>query len=668
MKNITFPGIVTAIFAILLPFFYSSDLFYPAVSAKHFWTIGLVTILALYLVYVLFNEKAELSIKRRWLLLGLAIWIGSLYLASFFGVFFERSLWSDIIRSTGVIFLTYVAVLSYITSELFTMGDWKIVRRAVVLSGAIFAFFTMLGPDGGLDLVGRFLTVNFQTSGLTLGNSTFAGAFLFLTFVITMVELIRSETTKEKIFFYVALIVQFLSPVLFSIQGLLTKGTFGFLGSARASSATIVLSVVFVGGLFLLQRFLPSKKIVWIWNSLWLLGITALVSLLFVSGSFVQNAYVEQSTAARIIIWGDALNAVAERPLLGWGPENFSLAIEKYADNRLYLDENFGEIWFDRAHNIFIDTLVSVGVLGTIIFSTLGLYLLFVFFKAAQAGLIKGIEANVFGVLVVGHVLQMQTSFDVVTTYIILGFVMGYALWLEKQMVQKSVLQRSAKQALAGVLLLLTLIGGYVFLGEYSRQRALFGIFQSKSNDNQIILIEKALSRQSDFEGLRLSSASLINGLLEQVALTQGDAQKRALANGLKQLTVYEGYYEAYTQNNPEHLRARMNYVYVLLTETVLGNPRLNEAKQVIEDSYSLAPQNPLTPALDSIVRLYSGDTAGAQMKIDEALALNPSIPLTQEVANYIEEQIQNFPVIKSTYQLESFIRGSLSVRLIHCA
>jgi O-antigen ligase len=59
----------------------------------------------------------------------------------------------------------------------------------------------------------------------------------------------------------------------------------------------------------------------------------------------------------RLLLWKQAIKIFQERPILGWGPENFSAAFEKH-----YLPQF--EVWYDRAHNIFFDYLAETGILG----------------------------------------------------------------------------------------------------------------------------------------------------------------------------------------------------------------------------------------------------------------------------------------------------------------
>ena len=69
--------------------------------------------------------------------------------------------------------------------------------------------------------------------------------------------------------------------------------------------------------------------------------------------------------------------AVKEKPLLGWGRENFSLGFNKYF-NPAFEKAKLGEAWEDRAHNIFLEEAINGGLFG--LSSYLIFILIFLFF------------------------------------------------------------------------------------------------------------------------------------------------------------------------------------------------------------------------------------------------------------------------------------------------
>jgi len=75
------------------------------------------------------------------------------------------------------------------------------------------------------------------------------------------------------------------------------------------------------------------------------------------------GVWINISKNARFMAWGAAVDAFMERPVLGWGPNNFEFAYNKY-----YQPEYFGYPWsttrYDNAHNVVLNTLAEQGAVG----------------------------------------------------------------------------------------------------------------------------------------------------------------------------------------------------------------------------------------------------------------------------------------------------------------
>jgi len=218
------------------------------------------------------------------------------YLTAFTGVFTAGSLFSDILRSTGVIFLTYLFIFIFILNELLNKRDWVLAKRSTAVSAAVFAVLTFFGLDG-IGVSGKFLTVDLGTSGLSIGNTTFAGAFLLLSLIITLVELARSRNTKEKYFFASLALVQLVSPLLLSFDlwtgSVSMSDPVSFLGEARSSSATAWLLVLFLGGAWVLRRYIPvvhKARVFGVYAVLWVLIILGMIGFLF---NFLRIFFIE---------------------------------------------------------------------------------------------------------------------------------------------------------------------------------------------------------------------------------------------------------------------------------------------------------------------------------------------------------------------------------------
>jgi O-antigen ligase len=79
--------------------------------------------------------------------------------------------------------------------------------------------------------------------------------------------------------------------------------------------------------------------------------------------------------ASRVDNWLSALPAIAERPLLGWGPGSYAAGVTKRRTLGVARSEGADRIFTD-AHNIVVETVTTTGVLGLIAGATwLGLAL-----------------------------------------------------------------------------------------------------------------------------------------------------------------------------------------------------------------------------------------------------------------------------------------------------
>lgn len=647
-------GACSAILFGILPFF-TFTLLYADVSSKYFLLLVVINLFLLYSAYLLWKGKLAISLSGRWLLGALGIVLLAQYASTFLGVFSERSLYSDIFWSSGTLFLTHIGAFALLLCELLKSDDWKVVRRTIAVSAGIFGLLTIFGVNG-LGATGNFLWINLGEGSLTIGNETYAGAYLLLALIITLVEFFNSEKESvwKKVLGVSALLV-FFSPLLFFVG--LFSGSAPFidvfthptmlLGDARASSAAALLLVGFLGGYLLIKRFIkgamqmPAKVL---WSGGLLAALILGVSLLFTSGSVVQQAYIQASTAARIIVWEVSANAFSDRPLFGWGPENYNYAFEAHFDSRVFEEKNFGEIWFERAHNVFLDTLVTLGVVGFLAFALLVAMYLLVLYRARKKGRIGEMETVLLASVVPLHLLQMQTGFDTVATYALLALFLAYALSLEKNMADGKLLGAATSKVIAAVFVVASLASFMVPVGqEFTRHQALLDTFMAKSAAEQKVAIENSLTRPSSFESLRISYASFVKGSLASIA-EEPTSEKTRLT--LEFMDLYAAKFEEFIAAKPESYRAHINYAYLSLLQTALGNDQLARAKEHIQIAYTLAPGHPLTFVVDSAAHLYSGDLAGAEELMDKAIAVNPDVEFTQEASTWLTEQKKTFPNI----------------------
>jgi O-antigen ligase len=87
----------------------------------------------------------------------------------------------------------------------------------------------------------------------------------------------------------------------------------------------------------------------------WLMSGTDFVQKSPVLSRFTNLSWADRTIDSRLTIWQMGWQAVKERPVLGWGPENFIVIFSKYYQPKLWNQEP----WFDRSHNIYLDWLIN---------------------------------------------------------------------------------------------------------------------------------------------------------------------------------------------------------------------------------------------------------------------------------------------------------------------
>ncbi len=150
-------------------------------------------------------------------------------------------------------------------------------------------------------------------------------------------------------------------------------------------------------------------------KSNWHKIIILLAIVVFLNTSFFlvwksKNGEVVNSLQPRLWTWGSALAGFMEKPILGWGAENFPYVFDKY-----YNANHFGkETWFDRTHNILLEYLVAGGIILLLSY----LLIFFFYFKYLFKIKGRGLEWNLFLVVPLVYLIQGLTLFETLPIYI----------------------------------------------------------------------------------------------------------------------------------------------------------------------------------------------------------------------------------------------------------
>ena len=405
-----------------LPFvcLYVGDrLLFPYVMGKNYLFRAIIEIITFaWLTLAFINEKYRPS--RSWILGSIAIFATLMAIADAHGVNAYKSFWGNYDRMDGWITIAHLFLYTVIAaSVLQTKALW------------IRLFQTTLGVSILVSILGFLQCAKIGFSGridTTFGNPSYLSVYmLFHIFIAALLwsQIYQAPKAVSRMRYslcYGAIIAcdtfaLFLTGTRGTILGLvggcllaliIYTYTLGQRAPKRLKNTTIAviaLTVLFSAALYHARdsRFVQSI-------------------------GFVQRlatiSMQENSSKARLLNWGVALQGVKERPILGWGQENYTIVFNKYYDPQLYDQEQ----WFDRGHNIIFDWWVAGGTLGLLsylfIFATL-------FWALWKDRVYTVTERSIISGLFFGYFVHNFFVFDNITSYILFGTMVGYIVWRE---------------------------------------------------------------------------------------------------------------------------------------------------------------------------------------------------------------------------------------------
>lgn len=415
-----------AVFA--LPFivlYISTSLFFPFITGKNFAFRILVEIataawLALALVNPIYRPR------RSWLLAAFAIFVIIIGIADVFGVYPFKSIWSNFERMDG--WVTLAHLLLYIVVAVSMLSTEKLWTRLFQTSLGVSI---LVGGYALLQLLG-VASLNQGFSSLarldaTFGNPIYlAGYMLFHVFIAALLLAHMWDKGQGRrvlgIWIYGSLIVfdiiiLFLTGTRGAILGLaggvLLAASLFVLSSnaqyARRIAIGLVMFVLFAVGSIYLVR-----------DQEWAKNAPVLGRLTTISIS-------ESTVQARIMNWGMAWEGFKERPLLGWGQENYAVVFSKYYNPQMYSAEQ----WFDRVHNVIFDWLVAGGILGLLAY--LSLFAISILYlwrsKRGDTQAFTVFEACILTGLLAAYFFHNLFVFDNIMSYLLFATILAYIVF-----------------------------------------------------------------------------------------------------------------------------------------------------------------------------------------------------------------------------------------------
>lgn len=405
-------GVLGGILAILfVPFIVADHQFFPFITGKGFvFRIGIEIIFAVWVMLAL-RDRSYLP-KFSWITGAVLIFFGVIALADIFGENPYKSFWSNYERMEGLISLIHFLLYYFVVSSVFKTDKlWKIFLNVSVVSSvimAVYGFFQLAGKlvinQGGVRVDGTFGNASYLAVYM-LVNMFFA-AFLFL-------------RTKENIYLKVSYAIAFIMQGTILYHTATRGAILGVIGGIAVSALLIAI-------------FSKGNKAARIGSIGTLVVILAIVGSVFAIrntdfakssqtlGRFTSINAESIKSQGRYFVWQMAWEGFKERPILGWGQENFNYVFNKNYDPKMYTQEQ----WFDRTHDIFLDWLIAGGALGLL--SYLALYVALLLYLWRGKNSFSLTDKSIITGFIAGYVFQNVFVFDNLVSYILFFTVLAF--------------------------------------------------------------------------------------------------------------------------------------------------------------------------------------------------------------------------------------------------
>ena len=354
-------GILAGLFLIpFIPFIIADgrvfpNFFFPYITGKNFAFRILVELMAGgYLLLALRDPKYRP--RASWIFWAVAAFVAWMAVATLFSVDPIKSFWSNFERMEGYLTVLHLFVYFVVMGAVLATEDlWNRFLNTSIGVSAVMGFYALAQA---LHLFGFApSSQSGARADTSFGNATYLAVYMLFHIFLTLFMLTRTRKSPLLQSLYgVALVLQFVAL---------------FLTETRGAQLGVIGGIV-VAALWVLWQAREPQ-----WRFLRRSALGGLIAIAVLVGGFIairNTSFVRNSTAlsrlasislndstvrSRLIyIWPMALKGGLEKPVTGWGQENFNYVFNQNYQPGMWDQEQ----WFDRAHNQFLDWLIAGGV------------------------------------------------------------------------------------------------------------------------------------------------------------------------------------------------------------------------------------------------------------------------------------------------------------------
>jgi O-antigen ligase/tetratricopeptide (TPR) repeat protein len=417
LNNILRYIVIVGLFLLpIIPYYVSKSMFFPFITGKNFAFRVIIEVVFASWIMLAFRD-IRYRPRKSGLAISIALFLGIIALADLFGVNFIKSVWSNFERMEGLMGLLHTTAFFFVAGTVLCVDNlWKRFFHWSFIIATVLAIYGILQIVGVLDIN--------QGSGVrvdsTLGNATYLGVYAMIHIFLAFFYLFRHKGSSIIRYLYIAFILLQFTLLYYSA----TRGAIlGLLFGACLALALIIWR----------ERRNAKVKKGAVFVAIGLLTIIGGFYLLRNSGVVKNSEVLSRFSSislnegrSRFMVWNMAWQGFLERPILGWGQENFDVVFNKYYNPQMYTQE----AWFDRAHNIVFDWLIAGGLLGFLSYLSIITMALYLIWKDKR-GVLSPIDKSILTGFFVAYFFQNLFVFDNITSYFLYFSVLGMIHGLE---------------------------------------------------------------------------------------------------------------------------------------------------------------------------------------------------------------------------------------------
>ncbi len=333
--------------SLLTPVVYSEGSFFGFVAVRNLYFRGIVECMAILCLFLPESKSGSGS----WIGISVLLFLLVTGFAALAGVDPVQSFYSGFMRMEGFVGYIHLGLYAWVVARLqlsLREWNWLIIASIVVSLSVIGVGYG--SPTGWLGDHYRFVG--------TLGQPAFLSVYLLIHVALVVYIGICADWIPRKIRLVAALLTG-----LILIWGLSLAG-------ARSGIIGLLAAGIFPGLFVIWSRYRSVPLLVAVAGFVvaglaggyWLMAHTQVFQEVPGLGRLTNLTGSNNTLSARQITNRMAFDSFTERPLLGWGPENYSYAFPKNYNPALVAGD--ATEWYDRVHCVPLEWAFSAGVFG----------------------------------------------------------------------------------------------------------------------------------------------------------------------------------------------------------------------------------------------------------------------------------------------------------------